>query len=502
MKVLLINLPSPPGSNVERDFAGSYGVVGSRSRRSSFGHDKFALVLPPLLEAYAAGSLIQAGHEVAVLDAQIRGWGLDRISEFVEGGRFELLVARVSLPSLEHDMQALRKIRSCVPSIMQGLWGPVSSYYAEDLLRQGADFVITGELEASLPPLCNAIAEGEGTGDVSGLAYIREGKLVRTPPPEVTSDLDSLPHPAYELLDMTSYYDFGKIEMRRTGRGRRFFTVLSSRGCPFGCDYCPYVVEFGTRWRTHSPDRTVEEIETLVRRYSIEAIWFRDPTWNFDADRSIAICDGIVSKGLDVVWRAEMRADLVTPELASAMRQAGCVNAQVGLETGMDSLYAHRAKKGSDLARLRRGFEFLKACSIPVTANVMVGLPGDSWEGVRKTAEVLDELAPYRINVAFLIPYPGTRMFEEAKRNGWITTDDRWLIAGQSPVLSYREFGSDQIALARRYLLDRRRPKEKFKRLIRSLRDMDLQGAVAEASWIAAEPCVSKTIDEKPHKTG
>ncbi len=496
LRVLLLNLPSPPGRNIERDFAGGFGVVGSISRRRSFGHDASAPVLPPLLEAYAAASARMRGHDVHILDCQVRCWDLESISAYIKNGSFELIVSRPCFPCFDGDQQVLRKIKSSAPDAVSATWGPVSCIYREELLGDSVDVVIEGELETCLADLCDALSGKTGLAEVRGISFSDGGRIVRTAPSPPLDDLDSLPSPAYELLDMERYYDYGKIEMKRGGRGRRFFTVLSSRGCPYGCEYCPYILEFGTRWRALSAERTVDEVETLVRKYSVEAIWFRDPTWNFDVERSIAICNGLLEKDLRIVWRAEMRADLVTDELAAAMKRSGCVNAQVGLETGADLLFSQRGKRGSTLGKMIKGFRSLRSASIPITANVMVGLPGESWRTVRETAEILDRLQPHRINVAFLVPYPGTKLFEEARRKGWMKTQDRSCISGDSPVLGYDDFSSEEIALARRYLLDRSRPKEKFKRLLRSLRYMHFGQAFDEVKWISRYPTVSRKVKE------
>jgi radical SAM superfamily enzyme YgiQ (UPF0313 family) len=181
------------------------------------------------------------------------------------------------------------------------------------------------------------------------------------------------------------------------------------------------------------------------------------------------------------------------------MKKSGCVNAQVGLETGSDSLLSQRGKRGSTLEKMRTGFRSLRAASIPITANMMVGLPGDNWETIRETAGILDELQPHRINVAFVVPYPGTRLFEEARRKGWMRTEDRCRISGESPVLSYEDFSSEDILLARRYLLDRLRSKEKFRRLFRDLRDMQFEQAVDEIKWIARERGVSERVKKPVH---
>jgi radical SAM superfamily enzyme YgiQ (UPF0313 family) len=495
LKVLLLNLPSPPGKNIERDFAGGFGVLGSRSRRRTYGHDlQKSIVLPPLMEAYAAAAIKAMGHEVAILDAQVGNLGSYRLIDAVGAGKYDLLVSRPCLPSFDGDLELIDRIHSEVPATEMSVWGATSSEYLNETLGKSVKYALLGELDQSLPILCDALSGEMSIEKAPGIAFRRNGQIHRSTPGKPEANLDLLPSPAHDLVDMKIYYDYGKIEMAGGGRGRRFFTVQSSRGCPFGCDYCPYIVEFGTRWRELSAERTVDEIELLVDEYSIEAIWFRDPTWNFNTERALSICREIVSRNIEIIWRAEMRADLVTRELAGSMKEAGCVNAQVGLETGSECLLVDKGKKGTKMEKIKMGFRELSRASIPITANVMVGLPGDNWALVRETAEVLDELDPYRVNVAFLVPYPGTNIYGELKASGGLKSESRSMIAGEKPVVGYEEFSPQEIALARRYLLDRSRGKEKFRRLLRNLRNRQFDKILDDMNWIVKEPEVSRRI--------
>jgi len=498
LKVLFLNIPSPPRKNVERDFAGGFGVPGAPSRRRRYGHDlEKSAVLPPLFEGITASLLRKAGHEVALLDAQIRDMDLPSVVRFVSSGGYDLLVARPSLPSFREDVHLLGSVKSSCPDMLIAAWGAFSTTNPQLVLGGPVDLVISGELESVVPMLCEHVSNGQDVSSRPGVMVEKNGKVSSTSPPPIVKDLDSLPYPLYEIFDMERYYDHGKVEMERASPGRRFFTIQSSRGCPFACWYCPYIVEFGPKWRAMSPERTVDELEILVERHSVEAVWFRDPTWNFDPDRSLAICKEIVDRGLDVVWRAEMRADLVDDELAVWMKKAGCVNAQLGLETGDRVILSRWGKRGTDLEKMKRGFQSLSKASVPVTANVLVGLPGETWRSVAETALLLDELRPRRVNVAHIIPYPGTRFYMEAEREGWMLSGDLSRIVGRSPVVSYNGFSARDITLARRYLLDRTRPRQKYRRLLAALSRLSLREAFEELRWILLEPKVSKIVEDE-----
>jgi len=492
LRVLLLNLPSPPGMNVERDFAGGFGVIGSRSRRRRYGHDlDKGILLPPLMEGYAATVLEGNGHEAAILDCQLRSWGMKQIRDFLAERDFDAMAARVCLPSIDADLDLLDRIAAWAPGRPTVVvWGAIASVHPEVVLaRKGVDAVIGGEIEYQLPGLADELAAGSDPKDIP----LDSTGLVKVDGTRHPDPMD-LPSPSYELIQTGSYYDNNKIEMKANGRGRRFFTVLSSRGCPYGCSYCPYIVEYGRRWRAMTPEATVDEIERLVEGWEIEAIWFRDPTWNIDTERSIEICDDMISRELDIVWRAEMRADLVTEELASRMREAGCVNAQVGLETGDPALLSRKGKKGTDLGRIERGIAALRDSGIPVTVNVLVGLPGDSWSGIGKTEELIREMGPHRKNVAHLVPYPGTPILGELEREGWINSRNWKEYASGRTVVSYPDFSGQEIMMATRYLLDYDRPKEKYRRLLRNLVGLQLGQARDDLEWMARSEDVSEKV--------
>jgi len=498
LKILFLNIPSPPRKNIERDFAGGFGVLGASSRRRRFGHDlEKSVVLPPLFEGITASLLREAGHKVELLDGQIRDMDLPSVVKFISSGGYDLLVARPSLPSFREDIRLLASVKSSCPDLLIAAWGAFSSTNPQLVLGSSVDLVVWGELESVVPMLCERVSTAQDISSCPGVIVMEDGHISSSKPPPIVNGLDSLPYPLYEIFDMDRYYDHGKVEMERASPGRRFFTIQSSRGCPFACWYCPYIVEFGSKWRAMNPRRTVDELEVLVKKHSVEAVWFRDPTWNFDPSRSMAICQEIVDRGLDLVWRAEMRADLVDEELALWMKKAGCVNAQLGLETGDRVLLYRWGKRGTDLGKMKKGFESLSRASVPVTANVLVGLPGETWRSVAETALLIDQIGPRRVNVAHIIPYPGTRFYEEAERQGWMISRDLSRIVGRSPVVSYDGFSARDITLARRYLLDRTRPRQKYRRLLAALSRLSLREAVEELRWILLEPKISRIVEDE-----
>jgi len=473
LSVLMLNLPSPPGMNIDRDFAGGFGVPGP-SQRARYGHDRDRIsVSPPLYEAYAASILRQLGVDVSILDCQASDLDVPQILDYLDGRHFDVLVARPSLASLDADLSLLRKIHEEIPNSKTVLWGPVCSAWPRRVLSYlPGSIAIDGEIEAALPRLVKHISQNQRYDSLPGLVSI-SGRTVRRTGRVAVQDLDSLPLPAYDLLPMGLYVDIGKVAPRSEAR-ENFFTVLSSRGCNYGCYYCPYNVMFGKPWRAMSPERAVAEIQYLVDHYGIRRFWFRDQIWNADIDRAAEICRLIIQRDLDIVWRAEIRADHVTESLARLMADSGCVNAQIGVETGDPDILV-KAKPGMNIEKLERGWRLLRDAGIPVTANVVVGLPGENKLSIAKTGELLKRFRPARCNVALLVAYPATPLYRLAVSNGWVIDPKAgYVLSGQC------ELSPDELLQARRYLLDLANPKEKLRRIIRAGRRLDIRAVAAE----------------------
>lgn len=478
MKTFLLNLPDPPGIHVFRFHSAGFGssfVMPHKNHRYD--------VYPPIYEAYAAAVLENEGHKVSVLDSQSPNLPLKQILTEIERQNPEVIVSRICLPSFDHDLDLLRQIKRAFPDILFVGWGGMCKVFPQEVLEKSTlDMVIRAvELESSLPEVVSAVENGR-TKDIAGVSITKDGKIVHGPDRPFVKNLDAIPLPAYHLLDMKKYvaqesrYVYGGSEDKFIP----FFSVSGSRGCSFNCMYCPYPVTYGP-WRGRSPNKLVDEIEILAENYGINTIWFHDQTFSMNLKRTEALCDEIVTRGLDIHWATETRIDRLNPAILQKMRDSGCSRLEIGVETGDPYLLKTIGKRGLTTEKIERTVQAIKDKEIIVEANLLVGLPGESWTSIENTVKLMKRVKPDIVTAMVVTPYPGTPLFRMAEENGWLLTKDWEKYTLFNPVLSYPEFTNKDIMDARRYLYRQLTIHGRMQKIVGDLRNLKMTEAAKTA---------------------
>ncbi len=449
MKVQLISLPDPPGIHVFRFHSAGFG--------SSFvmPHPKHRYdVYPPIYETYAAAILENQGHEVRILDCQAPNLEVEAICEDIREQSPSVVVSRICLPSYYNDLEIMGKIKEKFPGIPLVGWGGICKVFPEQVLKDSQlDFVFrVVELEEILPEFLRAYEEGKTEG-VAGVSLKKNGKIVHADNRSFNKNLDAIPIPAYHLLDMKKYVaqEARYVPGGSTDKFIPFFSVSGSRGCSFNCVYCPYPVTYGP-WRGRSPQKIVDEIEVLVRKYGIRAIWFHDQTFSMIPQRTMSLCDEIVRRGLDIHWATETRVDRLTPEIIKKMKESGCGRLEVGVETGDPALLKTVGKRGLTHERVEKTIHAIKEEGIIAETNFLVGLPGESWETTKKTIELVKRINPDILTAMIVTPYPGTPLYKMAEENNWLLTKTWSKYTLFEPVFSMPEFTAKDMKAAHSYL--------------------------------------------------
>ncbi|GAB4340129.1 MAG: radical SAM protein [Candidatus Abyssubacteria bacterium] len=427
MKTLLLN-PQP-----QRD------VVISRDHMGGFGFEiKSNNLTPPLTLAYCASVMESIGLSVEILDAVALGWKPDTALAWIREHGFGFVAVNTATPSIRDDLSIADSIKESQPETVVTLLGPHVSIFAEDALRESrADAVVRGEPEYALSELADAVLRHKPREGIQGLS-VRDGNRILhfadRPPIE---NLDSLPFPARHLLPMSRY--------RSAVWGKRpFTTMLSSRGCFYGCSYCPYRIAHGTTWRSRSPENVVDEIEQCVRKFGVREILFRDPLFTADQERALRICELIVNRGIEVDWRCETRADLVSEELVKWFARAGCKEINFGIESANTDVLKGVKRTPIPFARVRSIFEACRKNGIETMAFFIIGLPGETEDTVKQTVELAIELNPDVVQFTAATPYPDTPYYEQLKQDGLLVED--WsLFTSRAPVVGTRALSPDKL---------------------------------------------------------
>ncbi|MFQ6123842.1 MAG: B12-binding domain-containing radical SAM protein [Candidatus Heimdallarchaeota archaeon] len=230
----------------------------------------------------------------------------------------------------ESTIQLAKILREDCELLVTG--GPLPTSSPKDFL-QNFDVVVIGEGEETMLDLVQSVENNSNLSRVKGIIYKEKGKIKRTPPREFIQNLDNIPFPARGLLDNLAYKDQYAKKF-----GYTITSMLTSRGCPFNCDFCSRPV-FGNHFRIRSAANIVDEMEmVLALRY--DRIWFVDDCFTINRERIIGICNEIIRRGVKIDWECLSRVDTIDKELANKMKKAGCVRVFYGIESGNNSILA------------------------------------------------------------------------------------------------------------------------------------------------------------------
>lgn len=363
----------------------------------------------PLGLGYIAAYLRRAGHKVRIFDAESCAGSPELLwKNLAEFGPDLLGISSVTPNFASGRQLAMEAKRRLGCLVVMG--GPHVTALPRSSLESvtGLDAVILGEGEL---PMLAAAAEFDARGKIDfsgipGAAFIQNGKYLENPRPEPISDLDSLPSPARDLVDIDSYYRSHPI------RGGKSATVISSRGCPSRCTYCANIC-MGRKFRPRSPENFVGEIESLVREHGIRHFHIVDDCFTADAGRVAGICDLILGKKLNITWDAFGRVNTLRDEAVMLkMKRAGCLYLGLGIETGSQHIN-DLMKKGTTLAMAEECCSLLRKHGIPYINAFIIGNEGDTPETVKATVAFAKKLRSATAIFNMLIPYPGTPLFEK-----------------------------------------------------------------------------------------
>jgi anaerobic magnesium-protoporphyrin IX monomethyl ester cyclase len=379
---------------------------------------------------YLAGALLAAGYEdVTLFDAQIED---ESLAAHLARERYDLVGISSPTPLIYEAWEAasLAKERGAVTI----LGGPHLTLMPEESMeRQEVDLVVRGEAEGTIVEVLRALEEtGQGGdqstglclpdepwGKIPGLCYRNlAGKVVHNPTRRLRQDVEDIPWPAYHLFKIERYTNLQPIT-DGLDRHARAYTLLTSRGCPYQCIYCSKPIT-GNTWRARSPEDVVAEWRYLVEELGATEIGITDDVWNLKVDRAKEICRLLIARGLNhVPWITVhgMRADHTDAELFELMKESGCKRVGFGVESGNQAVL-DSIKKRQTLDDVRRAFKEARAAGLQTMGFFIFGLPADTEETMEDTIRFALELDPDMANFMIAAPYPGTELWQIARREG------------------------------------------------------------------------------------
>lgn len=396
----------------------------------------------PLGIAYLSASLKAAGHETSLFDGTFHA-GRHALDKTIGRKHPDLAAISIRSPEAPLARRLIKYIKDkfAIPIIVGGVHATVAA--KEVIGWEGVDFVCTGEGERAFVSFCNAY----GTDEVyrtKNFLFKRDGKIVQNSCYPLIEDLDSLPFPDRSIFDLDRYLE------ARDGS----LDVLSGRGCPFGCTYCVnhFMQKFyqgnGTYVRMRRVESILDEIEHVMQDNRVKRIEFVNDIFALSFDWLEEFAPKY-SRRIGLPFVCNARPEMITPEVASCLKTAGCVEIQMGIESGSEEL--RRGMLGRQLSnqQIINAFKWARQAGMRTYAFNITGLPKETEEDYWKSIRLNQKVMPDAMQVSVFQPYPGTRLQAMASKNGWIKPKSFPSSHRFTSIMRYPDIGGWKIRLNR-----------------------------------------------------
>lgn len=386
---------------------------------------------PPLGTIYAAAVMRNGGYNVSLFDTALID-SPELILPLIKKDKPDYLViyddgfnylTKMCLTNMREAAFRIAEIAKQNGVIVIESSSDASDHY-EKYLDRNVDFVILGEGEITLKELVNKLDKNENDFEcIDGLAFRKDGKTIKTSPRQILKELDTLPMPAWDLININDYKDIWLTH-------NKYFSlnIATTRGCPFKCNWCAKPI-YGNRYNVRSPQNVIDEIIFLQKSFGVDHFWMCDDIFGLKPGWVQEFRDLVNINGLKFKYKIQSRVDLLLKEdTISALAQSGAETVWVGAESGSQKIL-DSMDKGTTIEEINTATKLLKKNHIRVAFFLQFGYPGETKEDIKKTIEMVLNLMPDEIGISVSYPLPGTKFFENVKdqlktKSNWTDSDE------------------------------------------------------------------------------
>jgi radical SAM superfamily enzyme YgiQ (UPF0313 family) len=387
---------------------------------TSLGSYRDKIKFPVLSLLHLASYLEKERFKVEILDLNLKLLKNKNILQAIQE-KNPIIIGITSTIASIYEAYRLAKLIKSNFNIPLVIGGAHATFSDEDILKgSNFDIVVRGEGEVTLSEIVKAIKGERNLEDIGGISYKKDGKIIRNESREFIADLDKMPFAERQLVPLEKY-------------GTHAFTIITSRGCPFKCEFCQVSGKDGLKWRSRSAANILEEIKLIVRNHpnvkkvsgpkgKRPMVFFVDDNFMVSMKRVEELCNMIIEEGINIYWDANARVDTIaniSEELLDLLKKSGCLHLFLGVESGSEKIlksFNKQIKKKDILISAER----LKKKGIYFTASFLLGYIDETKSDLKATIQFAKKMDPTIVSFRILIPLPGTAIYEKYVREDLI----------------------------------------------------------------------------------
>jgi anaerobic magnesium-protoporphyrin IX monomethyl ester cyclase len=390
-------------------------------------------ILYPVGLSYIASAIYRSSHELIILDMDANRIGFDELEEQLRTLNFDA----VGFGCIVTGYKIVKEIAMIVKKVNPAAWvivgNSVASSIPQALLKNTmVDIAVIGEGDITIVEVLDCLDECGNLQEVEGIYYKDKNEIKRTAARKIVADIEAIPFPEWELFDVQRYLGMSNKYVSEpypmTLEKIRAFPVNTARGCAFNCTFCYHVFK-NNAYRYRSALNIIEEISELQKRYQVNYINFWDELTMLSIKQSEMLVDTILASGLEFYWTAACRGNLFKMkdiDLLKKMKKAGCIGLGYSLESANQNILKSMNKR-LDPLDFTEQVKVLKKAGIVSWTSLVIGYPEETEETIRETFELCYQNDIYPSS-GFLLPQPGTPIYEYATQNGFIIDEESYLM--------------------------------------------------------------------------
>lgn len=406
---------------------------------TSLGSYRDKIKFPVLSLLHLASYLEKERFKVEILDLNIKLLKNKNILRVIHEKTPIVIGITSTISSIYEAYRLAKLIKSNfnIPLVIGGAHATFSD--DEILIESNFDIVVRGEGEETLNEIVKAIKGEHNLDDIRGISYRKDGKVIKNKSREYIADLDKMPFAARHLVPLEKYETHA-------------FTIISSRGCPFKCEFCQVSGKDGLKWRYRSAANIIEEIKQVIRNHpnvkkvsgpegKRPMVFFVDDNFMVSMKRVEEICNMIIEEGINIYWDANARVDTIaniSEEILDLLKKSGCLHVFLGVESGSEKIlksFNKQIKKKDILKSAER----LKKKGIFFTASFLLGYVEETKSDLNATIQFAKKMDPTIVSFRILIPLPGTKIYEKYVREDLIMDFNYFHYTSGKQIVKHKE---------------------------------------------------------------